>query len=539
MTRFLQDAISACAEARPEATALVWDHKKKSYGELEAMSNRVAQVLLDTRRGAGDRAAILIPKGFEAVSAILGALKAGAVYVPLDPAEPPARMARTHASAECRWILAADIDGAILRNALAFDDLRPKPLIGWLGEHSPLGAPPVVFARDDLDSFPATRPQPNGGPAGLAQILFTSGSTGQPKGVMIPHETILCFLDWARDYFGICAADRISQHAPLRFDLSTFDIFGTLGTGAELHIVPPQLNLLPHRLGKFIRDHRLTQILCVPSVLNMLAKFDVVRDEDFPELRRVLFAGEVLPTPVLAYWMRKLPHVQFTNLYGPTETTIASTYYTIPEPPTSMTDPIPIGRACAGEDVLILGHDLKPVTGDETGDLYIRGAGVTDGYWRDPGRTAAAFLTDPEHPESGRKVYRTGDRARRDGDGLVYFCGRGDQQIKSRGYRIELEEIEAALNVQEDLFESAVVAVESTGFEGHLICCAYVPRADADLDESTLRSRLGALIPSYMLPMRWMRYESLPRNANGKVDRPLLAQAFRDSIKHRMESRSR
>ena len=539
MTRLLQDAISARAEARPEATALVWEHKKLGYGELEALSNRVAQVLVDTRRAPGDRAAILIPKGFEAVIAILGALKAGAVYVPLDPAEPPARLARTLASAECRWILAADVDGAVLRNALAPEELRPKPLIGWLGEHSPLGAPPVVFTRADLDAFPATRPAIEVGHRGLAQILFTSGSTGQPKGVMIPHETILCFLDWALDYFGIAASDRIAQHAPLRFDLSTFDMFGTLSAGAELHIVPPQLNLLPHRLGKFIRDHRLTQILCVPSVLNMLAKFDVVRDDDFPELRRVLFAGEVLPTPVLAYWMRKLPRARFTNLYGPTETTIASSYYTVPEVPKSLTDPIPIGQACAGEELLILDHDLKPVSGEETGDLYIRGSGVTAGYWRDPAKTAAVFLDDPADPASERKIYRSGDRARMGADGQVYFCGRSDQQIKSRGYRIELEEIEAALNVQEDLFESAVVAVESTGFEGHLICCAYVPRADVDLDESELRRRLGALIPSYMLPMRWMRYEVLPRNANGKVDRPVLADAFRESTKQRMESRSR
>lgn len=539
MTRLLQDAISARAEARPEATALVLGHKKLCYGDLESLSNRVAQLLVETRRNPGDRAAILMPKGFEAVIAILGTLKAGAVYVPLDPAEPPARLARTLASAECRWILAADVDGAVLRNTLAPEELRPKPLIGWLGEHSPLGAPPVVFARADLDSFPPTRPALEGERGSLAQILFTSGSTGQPKGVMIPHETILSFLDWAIDYFGIAASDRVAQHAPLRFDLSTFDLFGTLSAGAELHIVPPQLNLLPHRLGMFIRDHRLTQILCVPSVLNMLAKFDVVRDKDFPELQRVLFAGEVLPTPVLAYWMKKLPRARFTNLYGPTETTIASSFYTVPAIPKSMTDPIPIGQACAGEELLILDDELKPVAGEETGDLYIRGAGVTAGYWRDPERTAAVFLADPADPSSPRKMYRSGDRARLGADGQIYFCGRSDQQIKSRGYRIELEEIEAALNVQDDLFESAVVAVESTGFEGHLICCAYVPRADADLDESELRSRLGTLIPSYMLPMRWLRYEVLPRNPNGKVDRPALAKAFRDSIKHRMESTGR
>jgi len=535
MKRLLHDAISARAQARPDATALVWERKRLRYGELEERSNRLGQLLVDTRCNPGDRVGLLMPKGQAAIIGMLGALKAGAAYVALDPAEPPARLARMLASAECRWILAADIDADDLAAILGVEGLGKLPLIGWLGGAAPIDALPVVFSYDDLEAYPATSPDIDRDSVALAQILYTSGSTGRPKGVMIPHATVLSFLDWAIDYFSIDETDRVSQHAPLRFDLSTFDVFGALSAGSELHIVPPELNLLPHRLGTFVREHAITHWLSVPAVLNMLAKFDVVREDDFPELRRVLFAGEVLPTPVLAYWMRRLPHVSFTNLYGPTETTIASSFHTVPEVPQTLTEPIPIGTPCAGEELLILDDELNPVGTDEIGDLYVRGAGVTAGYWRDAARTSEAFLEDPGDPDSKRRIYRTGDLARRGRDGLILFCGRRDMQIKSRGYRIELGEIEAALNLQSDLLESAVVAIESEGFEGHLICCAYAPNADADLSEKELRIRLGELLPTYMLPMRWQRYDALPRNANGKVDRPAVAQAFREIQESRTE----
>jgi amino acid adenylation domain-containing protein len=538
MKRWLQDAVSARAEARPEATAVVWDRKRLSYGEVESLSNRLGQLLVDTRCSGGDRVGLLMPKGPEAIIGMLGALKAGATYISLDPGEPPARLAAMLASADCRWILAADVDGAVLGNALSRLAIRERPLIGWLGEHDVRDSVPAVFVRGDLEVYPATRPDVPGDPDGLAQILYTSGSTGQPKGVMIPHATILSFLDWATDYFGIDETDRVSQHAPLRFDLSTFDVFGTLSAGAELHLVPPEFNLLPHRLGRFIRDHRLTQWLSVPAVLNLLAKFDVVRADDFPELRRVLFAGEVLPTPVLEYWMRRLPHVSFTNLYGPTETTIASSYYTVPAIPEDLMQPIPIGKPCAGEELLILDDNLEPLGTDEIGDLYIRGAGVTAGYWQDPQRTAEAFVTEPTNPGSKERLYRTGDQARRGADGLTYYCGRRDAQIKSRGYRIEIGEIESALHLQPDLLESAIVAIASAGFEGHLICCAYVPHAEDDVLESEIRVRLADLLPSYMLPMRWLQYETLPRNENGKIDRMALVNAFGAAEENRMERRS-
>jgi acyl-coenzyme A synthetase/AMP-(fatty) acid ligase len=257
-----------------------------------------------------------------------------------------------------------------------------------------------------------------------------------------------------------------------------------------------------------------------------MANFDVIGQDDIQFLSRVLFAGEPLPTPTLIHWMRRLPHVRFTNLYGPTETTIVSSYYTLPRCPTDEREPIPIGIACTGEELLVLDQQLRPVAPGEIGDLYIRGVGLSPGYWRDPEKTRSAFLPYPGGAGLQDRIYKTGDLARRGADGLVYFVGRVDTQIKSRGYRIELGEIEAALHSLPGLRESAVVAIQSEGFEGWLICCAYAPAQDSRVSAKSLRKGLAGLVPGYMLPARWMRYDVLPKNDNGKIDRPRLKSAF-------------
>lgn len=530
MSRLLQTAIRERTAARPEARAVLSQEGGLTYGELEVSSNRLARMLreLDCRRG--DRVALLIPKTPAAIAGLIGVLKADAAYVALDPAGPAARLARMLEVCGCHSILATRQTAGLLHAVLAGATLERRPLIGWLDA----GAPPeadlqAAFASADLAGLPDTPPASAGRDTDLAHIIFTSGSTGQPKGVMITHYSVMRFLEWATGYFGICAEDHASQHAPLHFDLSTFDIFGTLGAGAELHLVPPALNLLPHKLAQFIRESRLTQWFSVPSVLNLMAKFDAVEPGDFPDLRRVLWAGEVLPTPTLIHMMRRLPHARFTNLYGPTETTISSSHYTVPRCPAHGKEPIPIGSACAGEQLLILDSALRPAPAGETGDLYIRGVGLSPGYWRDPQKTASAFLPFRTADGTQERIYRTGDLARLGADGLIYFAGRRDHQIKSRGYRIELGEIEAALNALPELRESAVVAVQSAGFEGWMICCAYVPVRGHGPGPQYLRQRLARVLPSYMLPAHWMRCDALPRNANGKTDRPVLRRRFLES----------
>lgn len=528
MKELLQHGVTARADAAPEAVAVAGGGEQLTYGSLEADSNRLARLLAAAGCGRGDRVAILLPKQPMAIVAMLAALKADAVYVPFDPTEPPARLARLLQAADCRCALAAGPVGATLRGVLEQGLLARLPAIGWLDA----GAEPdagldVAFRRRDIESFAATPPVTMNDPSDVAHILFTSGSTGMPKGVMITHASVLAFLEWAERYFGIGAGDRIAQHAPLRFDLSTFDVFGTLRAGAELRLVPSDLNLQPGRLAQFLRDSRITRWLSVPSMLGLMARFDAVAPGDFPELRDLMFAGEVLTIPTLTHWMRRLPHVRFTNLYGPTETTIASTHYTMPACPDAGAGPIPIGSPCDGEELMILDARRRPVPDGRTGDIYICGAGLSPGYWRDPARTQLAFLGWRDARGRRLRIYRTGDRGWRDADGLYHFVGRADAQIKSRGYRIELGEVERALQSLPAVQDGAIVAIPSSGFEGSLICCAYVAADGADPGPLALRAALAAKLPAYMLPARWRRWQTLPVNPNGKCDRRRLQDEFR------------
>ena len=219
--------------------------------------------------------------------------------------------------------------------------------------------------------------------------------------------------------------------------------------------------------------------------------------------------------------MERLPHVAFTNLYGPTEATIASSYYTMPAPPASNLETIPIGKPCAGEDLFVLDEALSEVPDGETGELFIGGKGLSPGYWEDEQKTAQAFVQ-----ANGRRIYRTGDLGHRASDGLFHYLGRTDSQIKNRGYRIELGEIEVALGSLDDLMEAAVVGVEVGGFEGTAICAAYVAEADRGVSPQTLRKTLSNLVPRYMLPGQWVELDALPKNANGKIDRPALRRVF-------------
>ncbi|PYM84736.1 MAG: D-alanine--poly(phosphoribitol) ligase [Candidatus Rokuibacteriota bacterium] len=527
MSRLLQQSATEQAERRPEAPALVMSGEQLTYAQLEAYTNRIARALRAAGCQRGDRVVLLMPKSIAAIAAILGVLKADGIYVPVDTSSPAPRLGRVIALSEPRCILATSAAVPLLQDLLRTDRVRAPIGIGWLDDRvaADLDVTPRFSAADINRQSPEPLACANTS-GDAAYILFTSGSTGLPKGVVITHANVICFMDWATKYFGLGPLDRLSGHPPLHFDLSVFDIFGTFAAGAQLHPVPPKLDLLPNKLADFIRSAELTQWFSVPSVLTYLAKFDVVRFNDFPSLRRLLWCGEVLPTPVLIYWMKRLPAVQFTNLYGPTEATIASSYYTVPRCPDDDKASIPIGTACDGEELLVLDEGLRPTPPEVIGDLYLRGKGLSPGYWRDPETTGRVFIPNPRGIDPSDRIYRTGDLAALGPDKLVYFLGRADSQIKSRGYRIELGEIEAALHPIPALKECAVVAIPTDGFEGTAICCAYVPVAGAHITAQTLRAELAKALPPYMLPSRWRSFDELPKNANGKIDRRQLKEDF-------------
>ncbi|HXM22676.1 MAG TPA: amino acid adenylation domain-containing protein [Terriglobales bacterium] len=523
MTRLLQNWVSAQAERRPEAVAVVMERQALTYRQLEEASNRLARLLKAAGCRRGDRVCFAIPKSPAAIIAILGILKADCIHVPIDTSSPTHRVSKLLKSSEPRYLLGVGASASLLQDLFSQNNFKSSIRVGWMEESSqqfPTFTP--AFTWSDVDSYSSEPLEYENNSDDPAHILFTSGSTGEPKGVVITHANVIHFVDWATRYFGMTDSDHVSCHPPLHFDLATFDIFGAFAAGAQLYLVLPELSLLPNKLAEYMRNAELTQWFSVPSVLSYMAKFDVVEFNDFPALKRLLWCGEVFPTPALAYWMKRLPKVTFTNLYGPTETTIASSYYTVPNCPLDDNQPIPIGTACNGEELLVLDHKLCPMPPGEVGDLYIGGVGLSPGYWRNPAQTTSAFVV----AGAGHRIYRTGDLARRGEDDLVYFVGRTDSQIKSRGYRIELGEIEVALNAVKELKESAVVAIPTDGFENNLICCAYVAQDKLQISASEIRRSLSAVLPAYMLPSRWMNLRELPKNPNGKIDRRKIQDSF-------------
>ncbi len=529
MTRLLQDWVTEQAERRPDATAVVSGATRLTYAELDTRSTQLAGMLAESGCKRFDRVALLMPTSPAALIGLFGIYKAGCIYVPLDPASPSSRLRKILDSCESRLVLAGGPVTPALKELLQDEDRRSRLRLGWLDRAMPAGEDLVAeFTLDDVIAHPAAAPGIRNGSHDPSHILFTSGSTGMPKGVVLSHANVIHFIDWATSFFGMDASDRACAHPPLHFDMSMLDLFCMPAVGGQLHLIPRDLSPLPTSLAEFIRDSELTQWYSVPPVLNYLAKFDAVKANDFPALRRLLWCGDVLPTPALMYWMQRLPHVTFTNLYGPTETAISSSYYTVTECPTDPQAVIPIGAACDGEELLVLDEAMQPAPPGQTGDLYIGGVGLALCYWRDPERTAAAFVPHPSRPDE--RVYKTGDLARIGEDGLVYFLGRSDSQIKSRGYRIELGEIEAALNAVAGVQECAAVAVPTGEFDALAICCAYVPAPDSAITPAILRRELSRLVPAYMLPGKWRAFDQFPRNASGKIDRRRIKELFEEQV---------
>ncbi|WP_338597083.1 amino acid adenylation domain-containing protein [Saccharopolyspora sp. SCSIO 74807] len=522
MPHLLDQAVSQQATARPESIAVVDGAATTSYGQLEDRSSRFANLLRERGIRAGDRVAMLLPRSAEALVVLLGVLKAGAIYVPLDPASPALRLADVLRRCGTAALLAHEHHQEHAGATLQLLESADRPRTWWIGSGFGEGRGHIC-ARD----LAATSAEPVAGrsPEDLAYIFFTSGSTGRPKGVPITHASAAHFVDWAVRHFGLLPEDRTSGHAPLHFDMSVWDAFSTFGAGAQLHLVPAEANQLPNSLAEFIRESALTRWLSVPSVLTAMVARNVVGQHDFPALRTIIWAGDALAPADLRHLMERLPHVGFTNVYGATEGAIASTVHDVADI-AECAEPIPLGRAIDGEELLVLSATGRPAGVGEVGELCIGGVGLTPGYWDDPATTEQSFVQHP--PSSGRRWYRTGDLARVDAGGVHHFHGRSDRQIKSRGYRIELDEIALALNEFEDLADSAVVSVHVGGFERNRICAAYVPKDGPPARPAELRKRLAESLPAYMLPARWKELEAMPRNQNGKIDHQALRDLFQE-----------
>ncbi len=502
-----------------------------SYRELESESNKLAGMLLKQDLKPGDRVGLFLEKTPRTIVAMLGITKAGGVYVPLDTQSPVERVIKIIKSSTPSMLFVDHEPSYRFQDLIHADrETGLMPWVRWAKE--PLkheGDFPPLFTYSDIKTQKDEPHQVTRNASSAAHILFTSGSTGRPKGVTITHKNVESFIDWAVPYFNMKSGEHTSCHSPFHFDLSTFDIYGAFASGSHLHLVPAGIGTDPKKLSAFILENKLNQWFSVPSALSYLATFQAIPEGGYPNLKRLIWCGEVFPLQGLKYWMRNLPDVEFTNLYGPTETTIASSYFTLNTTPDELVE-IPIGKACSHEKLIILDEEMSRKNIGEVGDLYIEGSGLSPGYWKDIAKTKAAFLWYTNEEGKRERIYKTGDLASLGSDGLVYFHGRSDYQIKSRGYRIELGEIETALDHNDLLREYAVVPVQIKGFDGTGIGCAYVGTAIKNgALAPLLKQKLKDKIPAYMMPQVWKEFDRLPRNGNGKIDRKRLSDHFQKS----------
>ena len=520
MAFLLHQLLSETASRQPNAEAVRLQDQAITYLELERMSNQVAQLLVANGVRRGDRVGLYLQKSPAAIAAIFGIMKTGACYVPVDSNAPGARLQEIGRQCEFRALITSaplcDKLGESFHeqcpvNALFFVDQRPEkvPLV-----------PSFTFS-EDLPGQPDVDPAVPAIDHDLAYILFTSGSTGVPKGVMLSHLNALTFVNWGCETFGITARDRLSQHAPFNFDLSVFDIFVAVKAGAAISLVPEGLAVFAIQLSKFIQDQKITIWYSVPMVLTLLHQRGKLEERDLSALRWVLFAGEVFPTKHLRALMEKLPHPRYANLYGPTETNVCAWYEVEPLAPEA-TAPIPIGKACANTDLIPINARGQRITGPgEEGLLYARGSTVMQGYFGRPEASAGSFIPNPFAVGREEKLYCTGDWVTIDEKGDYLFVGRKDHMIKTRGYRVELGEIEAVMVAHPAIDEAVAVPVpdEAIGNTIH----AVVTLADSQsIDAMGLKQHCAEKLPAYMVPEKIQFRDSLPRTDNGKIDRRRL-----------------
>ena len=450
---------------------------------------------------------VMLPKSADALCTFMGAMFAGCPYVPMNMGTP------------------------ISRSEKMFENLKPGAIICYQAQCDALRQAFPGIAVLCFEQLLETVADPVALEASLSNvtdtdpiyIMYTSGSTGVPKGVTIPHIGVIDYAHWVVERFGFDESTVMASQAPFYFDNSIFDIYGSMLAGGKLVIVPENMYMFPGKLPQYLLEHDITSIFWVPSVMINVANSGALTGIDLPKLKNIAFCGEVMPNTQLNIWRRALPGRCFANLYGPTEISDVCCYYIV-DREYADSDPLPIGVACENMRIHILTEDNREAAVNEQGELCVVGSGLALGYWNAPQITEKVFVSNPLQPNVPQRMYRTGDLACRNEEGLIMFQGRKDNQIKLRGNRIELGEIEAAA--------MCVPGVENV--------CALLDQENQQIvlfveTKATFLLRrfnmeLKKYIPLYMMPGKLVCMEQLPHTPNDKIDRVALKQKLKEGI---------
>lgn len=487
------------ADRLPEKTAFVDEHKKITFRELRMQAMALAARMIE--KGLFRKPVVVyLEKGVDVLVSFMGAAYSCNFYSPIDIDMPASRVNKILEVLQPSLVITT----ARLREAFA----------GYAYEGEYLLFEDAVVSKVEEEMVNAARMR--GIDTDFLYVLFTSGSTGIPKGVTINHRSVIDYIDWVTETFAITEEDSFGNQAPFYFDNSILDIYSTIKSGATTYIIPKNLFAQPVPLLEYLKEKRINTIFWVPSALIVVAKLKAFRNVDLSDtLRRVLFCGEVMPNKQLNTWRRFLPDVLYANLYGPTEITDACTYYIV-DREFADDEPLPIGIPMANTDILVLNDRNEPVKGDEIGELCVRGTSLSMGYYNNSEKTREAFVQNPLNPCVPETIYRTGDLVKYNEHGEIIYLSRKDFQIKHMGHRIELGEIETAVSSLEEIA---------------LCCCLYDEKRqkivlflEEPLERAYINEKISGLVPEYMLPGKVITLEKMPINANGKIDRVKLKE---------------
>lgn len=509
--RFLEET----ANKSPEKIAITDKNRSYSFEDLKGNALKIGQSI--HHLGPNKPVAIFLPKSCYGVIAFMGTLYTGNFYIPLDVKSPKERLSKIMNDLGPVAIITDSQFEKLIFEIIAGQNIKIVNIESVLSSRETATFNYAEKIAKVIDTDPI-------------YCIYTSGSTGTPKGVLISHRGVVDYIDYAIECYDLNTDSVIGNQAQFHFDISVLDIYVAMKTGATMHIIPEHLFTFPDNLIEYMEEKRIDTIYWVPSVMNHVASTDTLSLLKNKYLKKILFAGEVMPNKTLNYWRRHFPDALFTNLYGPTEITITCTYYIV-DREFADSDPLPIGVPCRNSDVFVLDENNRLVETNDTGsigELCVRGSSLALGYWRDFEKTNASFVQNPLNQNYPERIYRTGDLVKYNNRRELEFHGRKDHQIKHMGYRIEIGEIERAiLSIRE--LENACIFYDAMRKN---IVCIYESKK-SEVDEHFLRKLLTVSLPKYMIPAVYVRLRKLPINSTGKIDIALIKKNYEDDLTSR------